>query len=144
MMPNFNILLKLFLLLSCYLQLIESFCVYNQLSGDRVKLRVGNPFVAAPTIRIFTKIVAQGTRVCCPYDNADCVAGLKKDSPIELKLRFAFDLITLNEADRQYTTYCEGGGGIIITGSNFNDIESTCHKVNGDVVREKLIDWVPV
>ncbi|KAG2197621.1 hypothetical protein INT47_006684 [Mucor saturninus] len=122
---------------------IESFCVYNQLSGDRVTLRVDNPFVSAPPIRTFKKDIVQGGRVCCPYDNADCVAGLEKDSPIELKLRFAFDLITVKEADRQYTAYCEGGGGIIITGSNFNDIESACYKVNGDVTRDKLIDWVP-
>lgn len=33
---------------------------------------------------------------------------------------------------------------MVLTGSNYNDIESTCYKVNGDVTRDKLINWKPV
>ncbi|KAI7888532.1 uncharacterized protein EV154DRAFT_553754 [Mucor mucedo] len=123
--------------------LIESFCVYNQLTGDRVTLRVSSLSSTTSPLRLFKKDIAQGGKACCPFNNIDCVPSRKGDASLELMLRFGFDLITIAETTRNYIAYCEGGAGLFITGSNFNDIEASCHKINGDITQTKLVDWVP-
>lgn len=50
----------------------------------------------------------------------------------------------MSEVKRHYTVHCEGGGGIVLTGSNFNNIISTCLRINGEAIHENLVDWDPV
>ncbi|KAI7872254.1 uncharacterized protein EV154DRAFT_487544 [Mucor mucedo] len=139
-----RLLLNLTALLAVCCQITQAFCVYNKLEGDRVRLSVIGSFTVAPPDRIFHKEIDQGGNECCPYTNADCVTGGQRDSLVKFHFKFAFDLLQMWEVNRRYTVYCEGGAGLVITGSNFNNLESTCFKANGEVTRTKLETWTPV
>ncbi|KAI7872252.1 uncharacterized protein EV154DRAFT_579710 [Mucor mucedo] len=141
MPPCSKLFLKLTPLLFLFSQLAQAFCVYNKLEGERVSIKVSNLHTTAPTKRMFTKTIAQGERECCPYTNEDCVSGGQRDSPIILSVYFAFDLLEMWEVKRQYVVHCEGGAGIVLTGSDYNNIEATCFKANRNFTREKLEHW---
>ncbi|KAI7888530.1 uncharacterized protein EV154DRAFT_484001 [Mucor mucedo] len=134
-------------LLLLYSQVIQAFCVYNKMEGEGVNLLAFNLFVNALPFQIFRKEIGQGEKECCPYKNSDCVAGSRRDSQIELHvgiLRFAFDKTSIKENKRMYITRCEGGAAIVLTGSNFDNIECTCYKANGDITRDKMVNWITV
>ncbi|KAG2202577.1 hypothetical protein INT47_012571 [Mucor saturninus] len=131
-------------MLTLYSQLIESFCVYNQLTGDRVTMLATSLSAPASPSRLFKKEIVQNGVECCPFDNRDCVPSRRRGASIAFMLRFAFDLVTIPETTRNYIAICEAGAGLFITGSNFDNIEAACHKINGEIARTKLVDWVPV
>ncbi|KAI7872253.1 uncharacterized protein EV154DRAFT_487543 [Mucor mucedo] len=141
---SMNVLLKITISLLLFSQITQAFCVYNKLEGDRVRMLVTGPFTSAPPDRKFSKEIDQGESECCPYDNKDCVSGGQRHAPVFLYFKFAFDLLEMWEVKRQYNVVCEGGAGIVLTGSNYSNIECTCFKSNGEVVRSKLQHWALV
>ncbi|KAI7892857.1 uncharacterized protein EV154DRAFT_503788 [Mucor mucedo] len=140
MKSSFKLLLEIAVVISLFSSITQAFCVYNRLEGDGPSFLVYN--VIEDFGRAFKKEIAQGGKECCPYDNGDCVIGRQRDYPLSLYIKFGFDRMAPREIKRLYTIQCEGGAGISVTGSNFDNIGYTCFKANGDVTQERLRDWV--
>ncbi|KAI7892041.1 uncharacterized protein EV154DRAFT_480655 [Mucor mucedo] len=112
-----------------WLQLVESFCIYNYLEDPNAYIEINDVNASE---RSFKKTVNPGSSECCPYSNADCsnrsrIPGVAKHFNIRIK----FDGQDWDDTEWKYTE-CETAGGLAIFGT-VNDHYGKCKMSDGSI-----------
>ncbi|KAI7888529.1 uncharacterized protein EV154DRAFT_566287 [Mucor mucedo] len=117
----------------------QAFCIYNELEGDGATVYAYN--IISDESKAFKKNIERGGKECCPFDNGDCNPGGQKNSPLDLHFRFVFRHLSPFEFVRKYIVSCEGGAGITITGSSYEDLAYVCDKSDGNILSGQLLEY---